>query len=244
MSGITACGWREDARQHGPLRLRPEGRQRRVRLGPTLGEENMTDQIEARPKRAATSTSTAAAGGDAPAKANVGATVKGSAKAVPVKAAARPRRVATAPSATARRPVAVPVVHDSYPTGAGSLTIQQGGIGALTATDVAVTQGGVGALRAERLSVELGGVGAALANDLDVRQGFVGAAIARDARFEQAGVRTLIANRVHFGPNSGAGVVLAAHVEGDVRTLVDWRGALAFGAAAGVVMAIFRGRRR
>jgi hypothetical protein len=39
-------------------------------------------------------------------------------------------------------------------------------------------------------------------------------------------------------------VVLAAHVEGDVRTLVDWRGALAFGAAAGVVMAIIRGRRR
>lgn len=158
-------------------------------------------------------------------------------------ASATPRSVAR-PQAVARRPVAVPVVHDSYPTDEGSLTIQQGGIGALTATDVAVTQGGVGALRADRLSVELGGVGAAMTTELSVRQGYVGAVIAREARFEQAGVRNLIANHVHFGPNSGAGVVLAAHVEGDVRTLVDWRGALAFGAAAGVVMALLRGRRR
>ena len=79
---------------------------------------------------------------------------------------------------------------------------------------------------------------------VELRQGVAGAVIARDARFEQAGVRTLIANRVHFGPNSGAGVVLAAHVEGDVRTLFDWRGALAFGAAAGIVLGLFRNRRR
>ena len=43
-------------------------------------------------------------------------------------------------------------------------------------------------------------------------------------------MRTLVANRVEFGPNSGAAVVIAARVEGDVRPLLDWRGALAFGA--------------
>jgi hypothetical protein len=138
----------------------------------------------------------------------------------------------------------VPIVIDQVPSDAGPLTIHQGGIGALSATDVAVSQGGIGALRAQRLSVELGGVGAALTDELDLRQGIAGAVIARDARFEQAGVRTLIANRVHFGPNSGAGVVLAAHVDGDVRTLFDWRGALAFGAAAGVVVSLLRKRRR
>jgi hypothetical protein len=124
------------------------------------------------------------------------------------------------------------------------LTIHQGGIGALSANDVVVSQGGIGAVRGQRLSVELGGVGAALTDQFELRQGVAGAVIARDARFEQAGVRTLIANRVHFGPNSGAGVVLAAHVEGDVRTLFDWRGALAFGAAAGIVLGLFRNRRR
>lgn len=199
----------------------------------------MTDEIEARSKRATGPHDAAATASD-----SAGPTSRPAAK-VPARtprAAATPRPVAK-PQAAARRPVAVPVVHDSYPTHEGSLTIQQGGIGALTATDVAVTQGGVGALRAQRVSVELGGVGAAMTNDLDVRQGVVGAVIAREARFEQAGVRTLIANHVHFGPNSGAGVVLAAHVDGEVRTLVDWRGALAFGAAAGVVVALFRGRR-
>ncbi|MGH2511514.1 MAG: hypothetical protein ACRDGQ_02380 [Candidatus Limnocylindrales bacterium] len=123
------------------------------------------------------------------------------------------------------------------------LTIQQGGLGALNATNVAVTQGGVGAVRAERLAVELGGVGAAMTNQFEIRQGLVGAVIARDARFEQAGVRNLIANHVQFGPNSGAGLVLAARVEGDVQTLVDWRGALAFGVAAGLVAGLLRIRR-
>ena len=155
-----------------------------------------------------------------------------------------PSPAADEPRTAARRPVAVPVVVDRTESDDGQLTVHQGGIGALTATDVAVTQGGVGAVRADRLSVELGGVGAAMTDQFDLRQGLVGAVIARDARFEQAGVRTLIANRVHFGPNSGAGMVIAARVDGDVTTLFDWRGALAFGAAAGLVMAIVRGRRR
>jgi hypothetical protein len=149
------------------------------------------------------------------------------------------------PAAGAKRVTVAPlVVVDQAPTDETQLTIHQGGIGALSANDVVVSQGGIGAVRGRRLSVELGGVGAALTDEFELRQGVAGAVIARDARFEQAGVRTLIANRVHFGPNSGAGVVLAAHVEGNVRTLFDWRGALAFGAAAGLVAGLFRNRRR
>jgi hypothetical protein len=183
----------------------------------------MTEEAAARPKRAARTTTPA------------------------TKAAAKPAAISAAPKAkppAAKRAVAVPVIADRLPADESRLTIQQGGVGTLTATDVAITQGGVGAVRTKRLSVELGGVGAAMTDQLDVRQGIVGAVIARDAHFEQAGVRNLIANRVHFGPNSGAGVVLAARVDGDVRTLLDWRGAIAFGVAAGVVMALFRGRRR
>jgi hypothetical protein len=199
----------------------------------------MTEQTAAHPKRATRlkgSASTVEA--TAPA-----APVRAAATATP-RASATPRATAAPRAAPAKRPVAVPIVIDRAPVDESQLTIHQGGIGALSATDVAVSQGGVGALRAQRLSVELGGVGAAMTDQLDLRQGLAYAVIARDARFEQAGVRTLIANRVHFGPNSGAGVVLAAHVDGDVRTLVDWRGALAFGAAAGVVIGLLRGRRR
>jgi len=37
-------------------------------------------------------------------------------------------------------------------------------------------------------------------------------------------------------------VLIARRVDGDVRTLLDWRGALAFGVAFGIVSAIFRRR--
>jgi len=37
-------------------------------------------------------------------------------------------------------------------------------------------------------------------------------------------------------------VLIARRVDGNVRTLLDWRGALAFGAAFGVVSSILRGR--
>ena len=192
-------------------------------------------------------------------------------KARPTRAP-RPKKAETAASSAPRanrRAVAVPVVGDPPerpdetklratpdPTAAGQaapgdasgdaapFTIQQGGIGSLTAAEVSVNQGGIGAVRAGQVSVELGGVGASMSDQLVVRQGLVGAAIANNARFEQAGVRTLVANRVEFGPNSGAAVVIAARVEGDVKPLIDWRGALAFGVAAGVVGALLRLRRR
>ena len=39
-------------------------------------------------------------------------------------------------------------------------------------------------------------------------------------------------------------MLIARKVEGDVRTLLDWRGAIAFGAAFGIIVSLFRGRRR
>jgi hypothetical protein len=38
-------------------------------------------------------------------------------------------------------------------------------------------------------------------------------------------------------------VLLARHVEGDVRVLIDWRGALVIGAIAGLLGALLRRRR-
>ena len=36
--------------------------------------------------------------------------------------------------------------------------------------------------------------------------------------------------------------LVARRVTGDVRVLLDWRGAVAFGAVAGLIMALLRGR--
>jgi hypothetical protein len=70
----------------------------------------------------------------------------------------------------------------------------------------------------------------------------VRALFARDARLEQGAAWSVLANRVTFGRSSFAGVVIARRVDGNVRTLVDWRGALAAAGVLGVLMVIARRR--
>jgi hypothetical protein len=43
---------------------------------------------------------------------------------------------------------------------------------------------------------------------------------------------------------SGVLFLIARKVDGNVKAVLDWRGALAFGAAFGVVASLFRRRRR
>jgi hypothetical protein len=50
----------------------------------------------------------------------------------------------------------------------------------------------------------------------------------------------VVANQVTMGRGSGALLVIGRRIEGDVRTLLDWRGALAFGAAIGLVVGLVR----
>lgn len=121
--------------------------------------------------------------------------------------------------------------------------IQQGGIGRARAHDIAVNQGGIGFARGDQVSVEFGGVGLALGGEVRVSQGFVQTAIARDVRIEQGGAQAVLANRVAFARSSGALIVVARNVEGEIRALLDWRGAIAFGAAFGAVVGLLRRRR-
>ena len=92
-------------------------------------------------------------------------------------------------------------------------------------------------------AVEMGAIGAALGDEVRVTQGAVGTVLARDVRIEQAVVRTVVANNVRFERTTGVLFLVARRVEGNVRVLLDWRGAIVFGAAMGVVMSIFRRRR-
>ncbi len=123
---------------------------------------------------------------------------------------------------------------------AGSVEVHMGGIGRLEAEDVHVRWGGVGAARADRLNVEFGSVGAAAAGDLRITQGFASNVLARDVVVEQGIVRTMIAQRVTFTRPSAVLVMLAGSVSGEVRPLLDWRGALAAGAAFGLISALVK----
>lgn len=123
---------------------------------------------------------------------------------------------------------------------ADTVEVRMGGIGALDADEVFVQFGGVGAARAERVSVEFGSVGAAMAGELRVTQGFAGSVIAREATIEQGIVRTLVAQNVTVTRPSAVLVMIAQRVSGEIRPLLDWRGALAFGVAFGLVSGLFR----
>jgi hypothetical protein len=127
---------------------------------------------------------------------------------------------------------------------ADSIDIKQGGITRAEAQDISVVQGGIAIARGERISVGMGGVGLAVGGDVDIRRGFVRTVIARDVRIEQAGARTVFASKATFDKSSGALVVFAAKAEGNVRTVLDWRGALAFGAAFGILVGLVRRVRR
>jgi hypothetical protein len=123
---------------------------------------------------------------------------------------------------------------------AGRVEVRLGGIGALDAEDVFVEWGGVGAAKADRLGVEFGSIGVALASEARVSQGVAGSIAAREVTLEQGFVRTMFAQRVVINRPSAVLVMIAQHVSGDVRPLLDWRGALAAGAAIGLVAGLFR----
>ena len=127
---------------------------------------------------------------------------------------------------------------------ADSIDIRQGGITRADARDVSVVQGGIAIARADRISVGMGGIGLAVGGQVDVTRGFARTVVARDVHIEQAGARTVIASKATFDRTSGALIVIAAKAEGDVRTLLDWRGALAFGAAFGILVGLVRRTRR
>lgn len=120
--------------------------------------------------------------------------------------------------------------------------VTQGGIWHAEASDVAVSMGGIGVARGDTVSVEMGAAGIALARDVRISQAFAREVIAREVEVEQAAIGTLVTARARFARRGLVGILIARDVEGDVRALLDWRGALALGAALGVVIGLLRRR--
>jgi hypothetical protein len=102
--------------------------------------------------------------------------------------------------------------------------------------------GGVALARADRIDVDLGGVGLAVAREAHLTQGVARTVIAQDVRLEQGLVGTMISGTATFARPSGVLMLIAGRVDGPVKALLDWRSALAFGAAFGVAWGIIRRR--
>jgi hypothetical protein len=91
----------------------------------------------------------------------------------------------------------------------------------------------------------MGVVGAAMGGHVTVGQGMAGTVLAQDANVDQSFVRTLVARDVTVNRPSLIVFMIAQRVSGEIRVLLDWRGAIAFGAAFGALAGLFgRGRRR
>ena len=128
---------------------------------------------------------------------------------------------------------------------ATTVDVHQGGIGQASATDVALSQGAIGYARGDRVSLEMGAIGAAIGDDVRVTQAMAQLVAARgDVTIDQSLVSTLIGYRVAIRQPSAVLLLIAGRVDGSVRPLLDWRGGLAAGVAAGIVLGLFRVGRR
>lgn len=131
------------------------------------------------------------------------------------------------------------VVEDGASLDAELVHIRQGAVGRVEAGQVTVEQGAIGAARAEHLTVERGAVGAALAEQVEVRQGYARSIIARQVQLDRSAARIVIAADVRTN-QTAVMFLVARKVAGDVRVLLDWRGALVFGAAFGIALGLIR----
>jgi hypothetical protein len=117
-------------------------------------------------------------------------------------------------------------------------------VGRIEGDQVRVDMGAVGAIRADQVSVDRGAVGAVLADRVEVSRGYARSILARQVQIDRGGARVVVAADVR-AQQSAVMFLVARRVSGDVRVLLDWRGALAFGAVTGFVLALLaRGRRK
>ena len=112
-------------------------------------------------------------------------------------------------------------------------------IGMVDADDVHFAQGALGAARAETVSVDQGAVGAALADKVEVSRGYARSILARQVQLDSSAARVVVAGDVR-ADRSAVMFLVARRVAGDVRVLLDWRGAAAFGAIAGLIIGLLR----
>jgi len=135
------------------------------------------------------------------------------------------------------------VVEDGASLDAEHVAVSRSAVGRVEASQVGVTQGAVGAVRADRLTVEQGAVGAALGERVEVSRGYARSILARQVQLDRAAARVVIAADVRTN-QTAVMFLVARKVAGDVRVLFDWRGALALGAALGVVAGLISRWRR
>ncbi len=128
---------------------------------------------------------------------------------------------------------------------ARDVDVRIGAVGRAEADEIVLSMGAIGGARADRVTVEMGALGGAVAREVRVSQSFVNGIVGQEVSLEQSAARSIVAGKVTMGPASGAFIVLAGRVEGEARSVLDWRAGLALVSAFVVAWWALRfGRRR
>ena len=132
------------------------------------------------------------------------------------------------------------------PTADDQLAAEQepsGQLGDVRADHVEIVQGGAQAIHAQTVTIQQGGAGLVRATEVTVSQGGIGVARAeRVSLRETSSAFALVSREASVGAGSNILLLVARDVRGDIRPLVDWRAAAAFGAALALVTTILRRR--
>jgi len=158
-------------------------------------------------------------------------------------AVARGRRCSSAITVVPAADSALTTDLDDDVLDAERVELRLSAVGMVDAGDVQFAQGALGAARADTVSVEQGALGAALADKVEISQGYARSIVARQVSMDSAAARMVVAADVK-ADRSAIMVLSARRVSGDVRVLLDWRGAVAFGAVAGLIGGVIARARR
>jgi hypothetical protein len=142
--------------------------------------------------------------------------------------------------AVSARPI---VAEDGASLEADRVEVRLSAVGRVESSELSVAQGAVGAARTDHLTVEQGAVGAVMADRAEVSRGYVRSILARHVQLDRSAARVVIAADVN-AQQTAVMFLIARRVGGEVRVLFDWRGALAFGAGAGLIFGLVSRLRR
>lgn len=129
------------------------------------------------------------------------------------------------------------IAEDGTAIEAERVDVRMSAVGRVDASDVSVSMGAIGAARADSITVDKGSVGAAMTGRLELSRGYARSILARQVQIDRGAARIIVAADVR-AERTAVLFLVARKVSGDVRVLFDWRGALAFGAVAGIIAGV------
>ena len=122
-----------------------------------------------------------------------------------------------------------------------TVEIKNGGARDIDATNVSITQGGARDIDAETVTINQGGAAQVRADDLTINYG--GVAIARTGNLtvaEGGSAFAIMADKATLNEESRIFLLVAGSSSGDVRPVLDWRAAAAFGAGLALAISLVR----